>query len=41
MNLDDNYMVMASPQMAAKVNEVLARNAVSFLIDGKVEEARH
>jgi DNA polymerase III subunit alpha len=40
MSLDDNFLVSASPQMAAKLNEVLNNNAVSFIIDGKVEEVR-
>lgn len=40
MPLDDNYLVSASPQMAAKLNELLNTNSVSFIIDGKVEEFR-
>jgi DNA polymerase-3 subunit alpha len=40
MPLDDNYLVSASPQMAAKINELLNNNAVSFIVDGKVEEFR-
>jgi DNA polymerase-3 subunit alpha len=36
--LDDNFMVNPSPQMAAKINELLNTNSVSFIIDGKVEE---
>jgi DNA polymerase-3 subunit alpha len=35
--LDDNYLINPSPQMAAKLNEVLSHNSVSFIIDGKVE----
>lgn len=35
--LDDNFLVSPSPQMAAKINEVLNTNSVSFIIDGKVE----
>jgi DNA polymerase-3 subunit alpha len=38
--LDDNYLVNPSPQMAAKINEVLNANSVSFIVDGKVEEVR-
>ena len=38
--LDDNFLVSASPQMAAKINELLNNNSVSFIIDGKVEEVR-
>jgi DNA polymerase-3 subunit alpha len=40
MPLDDNYLVSASPQMAARINEILNNNAVSFIVDGKVEEFR-
>ena len=38
MPLDDNYLVSPSPQMAAKINELLNFNSVSFIVDGKVEE---
>ncbi|MES2527632.1 MAG: DNA polymerase III subunit alpha [Bdellovibrionota bacterium] len=38
--LDDNFLVNPSPQMAAKINEVLNTNSVSFIIDGKIEEVR-
>lgn len=38
MQLDENFMVSPSPQMAAKINEILSSNAVSFIIDGKVEQ---
>jgi DNA polymerase-3 subunit alpha len=38
MPLDDNYLVSPSPQMAAKINEVLNENSVHFIVDGKVEE---
>jgi len=40
MPLDDNFMVSPSPQMAAKINEILNTNSVSFIIDGKIEEVR-
>lgn len=40
MSLDDNFLVSPSPQMAAKLNELLNSNSVSFIIDGKVEEVR-
>ncbi|MGE3611402.1 MAG: DNA polymerase III subunit alpha [Bacteriovoracaceae bacterium] len=40
MPLDDNFLVSPSPQMAAKINELLNTNSVSFIIDGKVEEIR-
>ncbi|HLW55778.1 MAG TPA: hypothetical protein VKY27_00230, partial [Bacteriovoracaceae bacterium] len=38
MPLDDNYLVSPSPQMAAKINEVLNENSVHFIVDGKLEE---
>ena len=38
--LDDNFLVAPSPQMAAKINEVLQHNSVSFIVDGRVEEVR-
>lgn len=38
--LDDNFLVSPSPQMAAKINEIMNANSVSFIIDGKVEEIR-
>ena len=37
MNLDDNFLVNPTPQMAAKVNDVLGSNSVSFIVDGKLE----
>ena len=40
MPLDDNFLVSPSPQMAAKINELLNANSVSFIVDGKVEEVR-
>jgi DNA polymerase-3 subunit alpha len=40
MPLDDNFLVSPSPQMAAKINELLNTNSVSFIIDGKIEEVR-
>ena len=38
MDLGENYLVNPTPQMAAKVNEVLNNNSVSFIVDGKLEE---
>lgn len=38
--LDDNFLVSPSPQMAAKINELLNTQSVSFIIDNKVEEVR-
>ncbi len=35
MGLNDNFLINPSPQMAAKVNEVLNTNAVSFHVDQK------
>ncbi len=40
MPLDDNFLVSPSPQLAAKINELLNTNSVSFIVDGKIEEAR-
>jgi DNA polymerase-3 subunit alpha len=40
MPLDENFLVSPSPQMASKINELLCMDAVSFIIDGKVEEIR-
>ena len=40
MPLDDNFLVSPSPQMAARLNELLNTNSVSFIIDGKAEELR-
>jgi len=34
MKLSEDYMVSPSPQMAAKLNEILQRNAVVFLTEG-------
>ena len=41
MLLDDNFLVSPSPQMAAKINELLNANSVSFIVDGKAEEVKH
>lgn len=38
--LDENFLVAPSPQMAAKINEILQHNSVSFIVDGKIEEVR-
>ncbi len=40
MQLDDNFLVSPSPQMVAKLNELLNTNSVSLIIDGKVEDIR-
>jgi DNA polymerase-3 subunit alpha len=37
MSLNDNYLINPSPQMAARVNELLNDNSVSFIVDGKLE----
>lgn len=37
MNLNDNYLVNPTPQMAARINDVLNDNSVSFIVDGRVE----
>ena len=38
MNLGENFLVNPSPQLAAKINEELNGNFVSFFTDGKMEE---
>ena len=37
MDLSENFLVNPTPQMAAKVNEILNNNSVSFIVDGKLE----
>lgn len=39
LSLDQNYMVSASPQMAAKINEIFNDNTVQFMVDGQFNEA--
>jgi DNA polymerase-3 subunit alpha len=34
--LSEDYLVNPTPQMAAKINELLDENAVNFIIDGKI-----
>lgn len=41
MPLDDNFLVAPSPQMAAKINEILQHSSVHFIVDGKMEEVRN
>ncbi|EQC46588.1 DNA polymerase III subunit alpha [Bacteriovorax sp. Seq25_V] len=36
--LGDSFLVNPTPQMAAKVNEILDDNAVRFVVDGRLEE---
>lgn len=38
MNLGEDFLVNPTPQLAAKINEVLNTNSVSFFTDGKMEE---
>lgn len=38
LDLDENYLVNPSPQMAARINELLNNNSVSFIVDGKLEK---
>lgn len=40
MPLGDGYLVNPTPQMAAKVNEILDDNAVKFIVDGRIEEVQ-
>lgn len=37
MPLGEEFMVNPTPQMAAKVNELLNMNAVNFIVDGKIQ----
>lgn len=39
MDLGGNYLVNPTPQMAAKINELLNNNSVQFIVDGKLEQA--
>lgn len=39
MNLDDTFLVNPTPQMAARVNELLNNDSVHFIVDGKLESA--
>lgn len=38
INLDENYLVNPTPQMAARINDLLNNNSVSFIVDGKLEK---
>ena len=38
LDLNDNYLVNPTPQMAAKVNELLNDNSVSFIVSGRLEQ---
>lgn len=38
MDLSENYLVNPTPQMAARVNELLNTNSVNFIVDGRLEE---
>lgn len=37
MNLSENFLINPTPQMAARVNDLLNNNSVSFIVDGKLE----
>jgi DNA polymerase-3 subunit alpha len=37
--LGENYMTNAHPQIAAQINQIFDRNAVSFIVNGRVTEA--
>lgn len=39
MDLGNNFLVNPTPQMAAKINELLNNNSVQFIVDGKLEQA--
>jgi DNA polymerase-3 subunit alpha len=36
--LSGDYLVNPTPQLAAKINELLDENAVNFIIDGKITD---
>ena len=38
LDLSENYLINPTPQMAAKVNEILNDNSVSFIIAGRLEQ---
>lgn len=38
MDLGNNYLVNPTPQMAAKINELLNNNSVQFIVDGRLEQ---
>jgi DNA polymerase-3 subunit alpha len=38
MNLGENYLVNPTPQLAAKINELMNASSVSFFTDGKMEQ---
>lgn len=38
--LGDDYMINPTPQLAHRINEVFNKNAVKFIIDGRVEDVR-
>ncbi len=40
MPLGEEFLVNPTPQMAAKINEIFDTDAVSFIVDGKLEEIR-
>ncbi len=37
MDLNENYLINPTPQMAARVNDLLNANSVNFIVDGKLE----
>jgi len=38
INLGEDFFISATPQMAAKINELLNRNAVKFIVDGQIHD---
>jgi len=36
--LGEEFLVNPTPQMAAKINELLQDNSVKFVIDGRIED---
>ncbi len=38
MNLGENFLINATPQMASKINSLFKGNVVQFIVDGKLED---
>lgn len=40
MPLGENFLVNPTPQMAAKINDILKGNSVKFIVDGRLEDGQ-
>ena len=38
--LGEDYFINPTPQLAHRINEVFNKNAVKFIVDGRVEDVR-